>query len=52
MYEKQYTKRRTNSQSKIVAFVQFEIKYFHSMLLSHLSFNANTHKKEAGTQNL
>jgi hypothetical protein len=52
IYEKQYTKRRTNSQSKIVVFyIQFEINFFHSIPLSHLSFIANT-LKEPGTQNL
>jgi hypothetical protein len=37
MYEKQYTKRRTNSQSKLVVFyTQFEIIFFYILVASVL----------------
>ena len=44
MYEKEYTKPRTKSLSQLAVFcLHFEKKYFHSVLLSHLSFSSKTH---------
>jgi len=53
MYEKQYTKRRSNSQSKLVVFyTQFEIIFFpiqySCRICPSLLIDIN---KEAGTQN-